>query len=104
MVDVDDLAQRSATYRSVPAFGPADHDMSGQHPVVGHTDGIAEQLLTAVSAPAGQTRAQSLGARCQQEILIAGNIDPPSSSSDAVGKCFCANRTEVNSPARSCSS
>ena len=36
--------------------------------------------------------------------LSAGKMDPPSSRSEAVGKRFWTNSTEVNSSARSCSS
>src|SRR6201999_1918971 len=68
-VEVDHLGQRSATHWPVPSLRPADHDVPGQHPVVGHADGVPQQLLAAVGSPTGQTRTQALSAGGQQEVL-----------------------------------
>src|ERR1700759_1646772 len=53
-VEVHHFAQRSPTHRAMLAFGPAHHDMSGDHPVVGHADGVPQQLLAAIGAPTRQ--------------------------------------------------
>jgi 1,4-dihydroxy-2-naphthoyl-CoA synthase len=41
----------------------------GEHPVLGHPDGVAKQGLAAVGRPAGQAGAEALCAGSQQEVL-----------------------------------
>src|SRR5271168_1840295 len=71
-VEVDGLGKRAATNRPVLALGPSDHDVAGDHPVLGHADGRPQEWLAAVRSPAGETRPQSLGAGCQHKVLHGG--------------------------------
>jgi hypothetical protein len=63
------LLEGAAADGSVATPGPPDHDVPGEHPLVGDAHGVAEQLLSAVRGPTGHTGAEPEGAGGEQEIL-----------------------------------
>ena len=63
VVDVGRPGQRPTPKRSVPALRPPDHDVPGEHSVVGYTDGFAQQRFAPVRRPTGHAGPQTLSAR-----------------------------------------
>src|SRR5271163_4840374 len=76
VVEVDGFGDRAATNRPVLALGPSDHDVAGNHPILGYADGFPQQRLAAVRSPAGETRPQTLGAGGQHKVLHGGEDRP----------------------------
>src|SRR6266540_3881555 len=68
-VEAHDVGGWTAAQRAVIAARPTHDDVAGEHPVVGHADGLAEQRLAAVGRPAGEARPEALGASAEQEVL-----------------------------------